>query len=526
MAWGKPSTASPAATASELVAKASATNSIVVLPFRTFADAEMTALCGLLAAAPAITAINSSGKALGAEGAAALGALLSSGRCALRKLAVGDATFAESGGLRTLAGSVEASCPLHVLDLGYKGLDGARDGTSALTPLLSRCADLRDLTLSRNPELGAAGVAALVASGCLGASCTLTRVEVSESGLGGAAIAALAAAATTGMRSLDTLLLARNPAIGADGPQGATALGRLMASLPALRCIHLQECALATAAAAALASALGGAHMALGEVRLCGNDGLFADAQGEGGGNVEALPASFIESALPTRIEYEASLRLPHTERAAAERVARASTHSATDRVTGSTTVGANGGAGLALLAALGACPRLSTLSMGSCALTDHHASALRRAARGRLAPAGGTNVVCVADLDVRSNRLSAAGAADLLIVSGIERLALFDNPPIGTSAAGSSTALRAALGQTACLHTLDLGACGLNTPTLKEVCTALCGGAAPLLRCLELFGNGQEDGDAWKAVLAELREERDEIDVAWKEPAGDAPSE
>ena len=333
MAWGKPSTASPATTASELLAKASATNAIVVLPFRTFADAEMVALCGLLAAAPAITEINSSGKALGAEGAAALGALLSNGRCALRKLAVGDAAFATGGGLQVLAESLVSACPLHVLDLGYKALDGARDGKVALAPLLAHCPDLRDLTLSRNPQLGAEGVSALVASGCLAPARGLTRLELSEGGIDGAAVALLADAAGTGLRSLRELLLARNPAIGADGHVAASALARLLSTLPALRCVHLQECALGEAAASALGAALGAAHTALCELRLCGNTAIFGgDDGGSGGaggeqdisdGDQDALPTCFIESALPTRVAYEASLLLTRRERLTAERARR-----------------------------------------------------------------------------------------------------------------------------------------------------------------------------------------------------------
>ena len=47
-------------------------------------------------------------------------------------------------------------------------------------------------------------------------------------------------------------------------------------------------------------------------------------------------------------------------------------------------------------------------------------------------------------------------------------------------------------------------------------------------LRCLELFGSGEADErEAWKAALAALKEARPEVDVAWKEPAGDeAPPE
>ena len=52
---------------------------------------------------------------------------------------------------------------------------------------------------------------------------------------------------------------------------------------------------------------------------------------------------------------------------------------------------------------------------------------------------------------------------------------------------------LPTALDAAAALHTLDLGACALGVDALRAVGAALRAGAAMQLRCLELFGNGDE---------------------------------
>ena len=102
MAWGKPQSSSPTETASELIAKAHNTGSLVVLPMRTFGGQEMVALCDMLASNTTITELKASGKPIGAEGARAIGTLLASTDCSLRRLAVGDTNFGNEGGLHEM----------------------------------------------------------------------------------------------------------------------------------------------------------------------------------------------------------------------------------------------------------------------------------------------------------------------------------------------------------------------------------------------------------------------------------------
>ena len=120
---------------------------LVVLPMRAFGQDEMKSLCQLLTVEPAITELKASGKDIGHEGARALGVLLGNGRCALRRLAIGNSTFASDGGLHELlcgalenavsAGESPSRCPLRALDFAFKDLRAS--DVPDLSALLGRC---------------------------------------------------------------------------------------------------------------------------------------------------------------------------------------------------------------------------------------------------------------------------------------------------------------------------------------------------------------------------------------------------
>jgi hypothetical protein len=127
-------------------------------------------------------------------------------------------------------------------------------------------------------------------------------------------------------------------------------------------------------------------------------------------------------------------------------------------------------------------------------------------------------------ELDARSNRLGVAGAAALVRLGApLLTLSLFDNPAVGGEARDGGRRLADALRVAApSLHTLDIGACGLDEPAhLAALTEALRDGGAPGLKCLEVFGNGaaEENGSEWREALTALREVRSGLDVAWKEP-------
>ena len=524
MAWGKPS-ANPAATASELVAKAQTSGSLVVLPMRSFGGSEMAALCSLLIGNSTVSELKASGKTIGTDGARALGELLASGQCGIRRLAVGDTTFGSGGGLqevRVVLESPNASqCPLEALDLSFKGLQPST--AEDVAAVLAHCPSLRELDLSRNP-LGAMGLVSALARPASASSTrmALSKLVISETDIDGSAIVALAddvAADRDGpLRALHSLQISRNPAIG-----DCASVGRLLSSLPTVQEFHAQGCGLGASAGAALGPALTAAKH-LRELKLNDNPSLFgnpADSMTAVGGDAPnapktpkaavdtdadlgaELPTAFIHSSIPSRAEYEASLCLSRAQRLALERQAAAMpcTTPYSSLVTG-----------------LATSSRLEDVSLGGCGLSDAIAIALGRECRRA---AGSPHIV---RLDCRSCKLGAMGAEALLRMPGMVHLELFDNPEIGKDAdqgGAGIESLAESLGMAKALGHLDLGACALSAEGFGALSCAIQGAKGSSLRCLELFGNGdQHSVPAWKKALDDLRAACPQLDIAWKEPA------
>jgi hypothetical protein len=280
MAWGKPSAdGNPAA---ELISKARTTPSLHILPFRAFGDAECVALFAALRGNRTLTELRASGHALGVVSLQALGALLASGdECAIRHLAIGNASLGGAGVSLLCDALGDSHIALHTLDLGLKGL-GAPDA-DALGRLLRHCPQLRHLELGRNP-LGVLGARVLATQGVL--SLELEFLGLCDCALDGTALDALTTAATTAttaagggiLRALRTLHVASNPSIGQSkmDPSGGldAALGRLLGALPALTVLDAHACELGEGAAAALALAIA-SHGCLLELQLANNPGLW-----------------------------------------------------------------------------------------------------------------------------------------------------------------------------------------------------------------------------------------------------------
>lgn len=527
MAWGKPQSSSPTETASELIAKAHNTGSLVVLPMRTFGGQEMVALCDMLASNTTITELKASGKPIGAEGARAIGTLLASTDCSLRRLAVGDTNFGNEGGLHEMRVMLQNSqCSLHALDMSFKGLQAS--DAEDLAAVVGRCTELRELDLSRN-SLGTRGLSKPLAAAA-SASESLAELVLSEADLDATAISAIVDASAGGqLRALHTLHASHNPRIG-----DASELGRLLAMLPSLRELHLKGCGLGAAAASALGTALGTASH-LRELKVDDNPMLLVvgtegteTGDGNAGANAVAtasavaaahneadgeLPGSFIQSSIPSRAAYEASLSLPRAQRLAAER-------SAASLATNLKHSPHNMPSAPSFIAGLAACNSLQVVSMGGCGMNNSAAEELRRASSLTSSSPHLTR------LDCRSSMLGAEGTSALFRIQGLVHLELFDNPAIGRESEGlegsaSRRSLSNGLSAATTLRHLDLGACALSATTFGTLSTALQVGGAASLRCLELFGNGdQHSVPAWKQALDALREARPDLDVAWKEPA------
>ncbi len=113
MAWGVATPQQGAATpqqgaADELLAKAATQRSLCIMPFRRFGAEECVALCAGLPGTGVVELL-ASGHAIGEAGAAAVGQLLAQSS-ALRRLAVGDASFGDAGAEALLLGLGAAPC--------------------------------------------------------------------------------------------------------------------------------------------------------------------------------------------------------------------------------------------------------------------------------------------------------------------------------------------------------------------------------------------------------------------------------
>lgn len=280
MAWG----AAPGQGVDDLLTKAQRSGgSLCVMPFRRFGAEECVALCAGLPSTGVVELL-ASGHAIGEAGAAAVGRLLAQ-HSALRRLAIGDASFGDVGAEALLLGLGAAPCQLEALQLDFKGL--GEPGARAVGALLCRAATLRELTLARNP-LRHLGVEALGEGLC--AATALETLDLSESLLDAGGVEALGRAASAGgLQALRALLLSRNTALTDDG---ARALAALLPALPALRRCAVEECGVGAAGGAALGAAVAAARSqgraALECLLLDGNPSLGADP--EGGAAAVLLP--------------------------------------------------------------------------------------------------------------------------------------------------------------------------------------------------------------------------------------------
>ena len=507
----------PSETAAALLNKAqtSGSGAIIILPMRPFGGSEMVALSTLLDNEQTVTELRASGKHIGSDGARAMGALLGGNRCALLKLAIGGASFGVDGELEQLSSAlVEAGgeCLLQELDLSFKALCGA--SVASLSGWLARSPNLKAIDLSRNPNLDTGGIAALWPALC---GCKhLSKLVLSECSLAATDWLQLAAAPT----ALQTLHLSENALAHAD-------FAVLLRAVPSLTCLKLCACELGDAAARSLGRALRDFARELRELRLDDNPLLLAD-ECERGLPLLGLPHTFIESSLPSRADFLASLRLTDVERVQVEKTAAARAAAAmlakvsADETDDALASVATAPAAYALACGLAASPSLTALGLGGCRLTDAMAVTLG----GAMAP--------LTEVNAKSSLLSAHGAAALMRLPALERLVLFDCPTVacaapppneegvaqadargGTRAAGNGvgeahapTPLALLVGSLAScrrLQHLDLGTCALSTDALRMLRERLSGHGgsaggtgsdavgAPSLRCLELFGNGEQ---------------------------------
>jgi len=201
---------------------------------------------------PALRSLLLCGNDLSGDGAGDAAAALLRGAPALTSLGLAGCRLGGAGAAGLAAGlSLPGGAPLAALDLSGCELD---DGAAAaLAAALRAGAPLARLALGGNPALSDVGVAALAAAAAEAPGCRLERLDVSGSGIGPAALAALGAAACLRTLSLFNTRL---------GDDGARALAGCLSAgaFAGLADLDLAGCGVTLEGAVALFAALPGAR--------------------------------------------------------------------------------------------------------------------------------------------------------------------------------------------------------------------------------------------------------------------------
>ena len=197
------------------------TSLCVISSMRTVGPADAATIADALRSNSVLEELLLSGHAIGAEGAAALGAALAGvdGNIALRRLCLGAQTFGDAGAA-ALASSMAAWNTLEDLDLELKGITAT--GASHLGGGLAKNTSVKKLNMSRN-ELLDSGVAGLletcwVTPGGDGTDpdpvCELLELHLSETSCGLDGLNMIGVALSRPRCTLRVLKCDKNPGIG------------------------------------------------------------------------------------------------------------------------------------------------------------------------------------------------------------------------------------------------------------------------------------------------------------------------
>ncbi|KAG2498821.1 hypothetical protein HYH03_003014 [Edaphochlamys debaryana] len=486
MVWGQVGTRGLDDLASRLAANDPKLQSLTILKQRRFGHDDVALLVRSMASNTHLTELYASSHPLTPAAAGLLGDMLAAPACPLRHLCAGDSSLGDEG-VAALARGVGATKSLTSLDLAAKGL-GPR-GAAALAAALATAEPLTHLVLSSNPNLGDAGLAALC----------------------GAASTAAADAAEAG-----------SAAAGADEGAGAGSSAPAPAApvWAGLRRLELAGCGVTAAGVRALASSANAAR--LEELRLEGN------ALGPQGG--EAL-AALLQAATALR-----SLHLRGTELGDEGGEQLAAALAGARAPSGEDQAGPSGGGGgrslthldladcrlgsktmAALCSALesGAGSLQALVLAGNGAVGDADAAGLGAALAARQGPA-------LQELDLSGTTVGSATLEALSSAPGLRQLGLVGCPLGPAGAAALASSLRSE-GRWADLEGLSVSGTGLGMAEAGALLAALQEGSAPRLTSLEMGANPATQDDAFPGLLEGLRAARPGLAVYWR--AGDDPA-
>ena len=454
--------------------------SVTVFRGHAFGPDEAAAVANALKTNTHLLELYASGHAMDAQTAGTFADALAT-NATLRSLCVGDDAFGDDG-VRALAPGIAASASLRSIDMENKGVgdDGARALGDAIRHS-GRGATLESVNLSRNPNLGEAGIVAV----CDGARLAggLTRLSLAGATLADAACAAI---------------------------------GRWLAASTRVDVLDLTDATFASDAGAGLLL-----------------DGLRAVAEAADEEEDEEEEEDGETEEPGRRVLRE--LILDGAKLGDAGAVALAGGGSARGGglpVRCLSLIGCGIGAegAIALARDLGA---VNALNFRDNAIWDDGAKALAARASGKLKT-----------VDVGSNGLGPVGAAafvGLALGSTLESMSLFGNEEIGgiwelrPVLMGAIDMLRlpssseepCASSMSAAFATLDIGGCGVTLGGLRTLCDCLSETPTlfPKLETLVLGGNPGCQDDEWEDFLERLRAGRVGLDAAWRAAdAGENP--
>lgn len=246
MAWGK------RAGVDDLLARLrqpATSKSLYVLSTRQLTDADAQKLAAEIAGNAQLEELYLSGHRLGIPALSAFADALAS-NAALKHICVGGEGFGDEG-VRVLSEGLARNgrSALQVWDLELKGV--TKVGAAALAELLRRKeTSLTTVTLARN-DVGDEGVGSIAEALRVNADSKLATLTLTEAGLSGKALDALADVVCRPLSSIETLVLSFNDLSGA-----STRFFDALASNTSLKSLQLKDCKLQDVHAEVLGKAL------------------------------------------------------------------------------------------------------------------------------------------------------------------------------------------------------------------------------------------------------------------------------
>ncbi|GMF18823.1 unnamed protein product [Phytophthora lilii] len=260
MAWGKK------AGVDDLLQKLlnpKTAKSLYVMSTRSISDSDFVRLASAIAGNSQLQELYLSGHQVGALGLEAFADCLAK-NSTLKHLSLGSESLGDEA-VKTLSAGLarNGQSALESWDLEFKSL--GVEGASAIAELLRTNTSLTTLTLSRN-QIGDAGVEKLAAGLSENAGATLKELHVTDVGISGAGLDALAPLLATESCSLETLQLSFNAL-----DKATSKFFGALATNKSVKKLQLKECKLTDEHVAAFAAALK-QNTTLVEIDMSDND--------------------------------------------------------------------------------------------------------------------------------------------------------------------------------------------------------------------------------------------------------------